>query len=844
MDCRINYNENGNIISVDTPTGERSQLFDRLASIVGKPKALDLYSLTQTEDFKQSQNIKKSKIVEANKRIVTNDFMSVVSSLGATVSEKPGYYKYTGENSSYYFKSLGNKNIELALLETPVEKRGQGFAKEALQSFVRSAGARGFTVALIVAPRDASTSVKGLNKLYSSVGFKFEDTDFEMVRRPLKSDKEAIQDSYKPTDLIILPSEPSVEDTINYASSTSNIVSVQEEIEIQNTLSSMSLTSYGQLIQMIDSNLVNEGVLVFTEDSLRNSGLYNDYEIQHILNSIDAQEKIRSIYQRLKASDNQTFDIDNKMFNVPTSKVNNLGKQEIVNPFIIEKEVTSIIAGKDLDVYLDDIPYDTIKNNYKTNPSFKAYLDKVAFNTRNLSSKKIENGELIDKTSNNNRDLFQKTLDLDSRDVLNPAIDYLNTISPNVWNSSLESIYKLLKDFNRKAINSGIDFLDIEDKAYTKSREEILGFIEGFQDLLNNPSENNMDYFFDTYTDFFDVKEEPIKETVETRNENNIYLDTEESEYYLFDNFNLIKESKNVYKQINPVADLEEAYNILLLNKDKIPSNIETLEELKSYVNELVNEYNNEDFEVSPTQLESMVVHKIYFNSQINTEFVVDKDAIAKYTTFTGDYDYLTTAFASDFYKRYITEKRANSPLFRNFYSNFDITDKGIVLKNNDPITINKVMFYVTEDLQNYNLISKNLNLPLTTDFVKEDITEMQFNREYAISNPKSVPKLIGEFAVVSPETIVVKDEVRPIIKTLNGLYEIDYQTSNNSFYNKLPNGDSNFNSFGQYNSKSNSSVDVKNYTNLDTKPLDFIQAKNFYSKAELQEINKKYFNC
>ena len=64
MDCRINYNQNGNILSVNTPTGERSQLFDRLASIVGSPKALDLYSLTQTQDFKQAQNIKKSRNIE------------------------------------------------------------------------------------------------------------------------------------------------------------------------------------------------------------------------------------------------------------------------------------------------------------------------------------------------------------------------------------------------------------------------------------------------------------------------------------------------------------------------------------------------------------------------------------------------------------------------------------------------------------------------------------------------------------------------------------------------------------------------------------------------------------
>lgn len=844
MGCRINYNQQGNIESVNTLTGERSQLFDRLASIVGAPKALDLYALTQTEDFKQSQNIKKSQIVEANKQITTKDFMSLINSLGAVVSDRPGYYKYVGENTDIYFKSLGNKNIELALIETPVEKRGKGYAKKTLNSFVKNAGTKGFFITLTISPRDVSTKEKGLIKLYKDAGFYFFKTNFEMYRDPLKSDKEAIKDDYKSSDLIVLPLEPSVEDTINYASSSTNIVSVQEEIELQNTLSKESLTSYAQLTQMIGSNLTNEGLLVFTESSLRNSGLYNEYEIQYILNSIEVQDKLRDLYQRLKSSDNYTFDVSNEMFNVETSKINSLGKQEILNPFTVENEVVSIIAGKDLNVYLDDIPYDSIKNNYNNIPSFKTYLDNIASNNRNISHKKIENGEIVDRTSNNNRELFEKTLDLDSRDVLNPVIDYLNTISPNVWDNSLESIYKLLKDFNTKAIKSGIDFLNIEDTAYIKSREEILGFLEGFQDLLNNPSENNLDYFFDTYTDFFDVVEEPLKRTVETKNENNIYLETEESEYYLFDNFNLIKESENVYKEIRPVEDLEEAYNILFLNKDKIPAEIQSIEDLKSYINNLVNNYNNEDFEISPTQLESMIVHKIYFNSNINTEFIVDKESELKYSNFNGDYDYLTTAFASDFYKNYITEKRKNSVIYKNFYSNFEINDKGIVLKSNDPITISKVMFYVTEDLQNYNLISKNLNLPITLDFIKEDITEMEFNREYAISYPKSVQKLKSDFAVISPETIVVRDEVRPIIKTLNGLYELDYQTSNNSFYNKLPVGNSNFNSYGQYRTKTQSSVDVRSFSDLDTKPLEFIEAKDYYTKSELQEINKKYFNC
>lgn len=846
MKCRINYNENGSVESITDEQGNRSPLFDNLSQAVGNEKARDIFALTETEEFKNIQSIKKSKIADNNKVIIANQTRDFADSIGAKRTDRLNSFVYSDGDVSLYFKPVyqGNKTIEAELIENKGE-RGKGLARKVFQKFVNEAGAQGFTITGVISPRDASTKESELKKFYKSLGFVNNGTDFEIIRKPLKSDKEAQTVESKPIkDVITFSVEPTMEEAITFATRKDNELSEQDQIDLTNSINSLGMSSYGELINKIEKSLLNNGVLVFTEDSLIRSGLYNKYETNYILNDINLQNEIRRIYQGLKNSENKIVESVNPLFVVKTSSINSFGKQNILNPYLVEKEVTQIIAGEDLNISLDRIPYDSVKNEYKNNLSSKQELDRISNNNRNIAQKTIEFGELVDKTTNNNRQLFEKTLDLGARNTLVPIVNLLSDVTPTVWQNSLDSVYAILKDFNKKAIQSGIDFLDLEDKTLTKTQNEILELLESFSDLLEKPSDNNMDYFFDVYSEFFSLENTPVQKTVETRQEDNIYLETNESELNLFKNHNLIRESENVYKEIETVTDTEEAYDILFENKDKFPESITTKEELKEYVNSLVNNYNTEEFDVNLSDLENMIIHKLYFNSEINTDKVTDKQAPIKFSAFNGNFEYLTKAFASDFYKEYIKEKRKNSEVFKNFYSNFDITDKGIVLKENDPITISKMEPYMTENIQMYNLISKNLNLPLYATQVSENLNEMEFKREYAISNPNTVPKLKGDFMVMSSETIAVRNEVEPIIKTPTGIYEIDYQAGDVAFYNKLPEGNSNFNSFGQYKIKTDSSLDLREYSEMEIRVEDFTKAKNFYSKKELEDINEKFFSC
>ena len=60
--CSIHYNQNNEVEYVESPNGERSVLFDELRTLFGAEKALDLYALTESEDFKYIQDLKNKPI--------------------------------------------------------------------------------------------------------------------------------------------------------------------------------------------------------------------------------------------------------------------------------------------------------------------------------------------------------------------------------------------------------------------------------------------------------------------------------------------------------------------------------------------------------------------------------------------------------------------------------------------------------------------------------------------------------------------------------------------------------------------------------------------------------------
>lgn len=799
LECRIVRDDNGIIEYIKTEEGARSILFDNLAQIVSKEMALELYALTETEEFKQLQSPRL--VVDTYKaRLGDKEINSIRASLRGKFPD------------SYALQILDNlqkakKNNDLVFDEIVNDLLDDGVTlNQVVQALVEEG--------LFNSVREAKSYLELIGGQESSGLFYF------FNRKP----------------------EPSLQSLITFATRKNSVLSEQQRADVENTIISLGFTTYGELLNVLRKVFVKEGVVVFDRLSMERSGFYNDYEINSIIGDIQLQESIRTTIEAMGNVEGDTIPSYDPLFVVSeTSKLNSLGKQVVSNPFIVEQQVLEEIAGTDVSQTIENIPHESIKNSYFSDPSVKSRLDKVASNVRRVAQKEIIGEELVDKTANRTKEVLQQVLDLANRQEILSKISYIQNISPNVWDSSKDSVYSILKDLNQSAIESGVDFLALEDAAFTKNRGEILDVLQRYRDVLLNPSDSTLSDFSEAYSEFFSVNNEPLSKLATTKNNDDIYLESDLTEYELFVRHGLLKKGNNIYSPIEVIDNLDEVYYLMAANTTLLPPGVNTEAELRDYVEQEVSNLDITDFNVDTDQLEKMILYKMYF--QIPTIQPMVNNNLNRYAQFNGDYDYLTEEYPSDFYKQLIKEKRKNSEVYQNFYRNFVITKNGIELINNDPITIQNIMKYASEELKQYNLLSKSLGLPVEENDVV-DLNEMIYNRQQAISNPDVVAKLNKDYTVLSPITIAVKDENSNFVRTPAGVFEIDYQLGNISFYNLLPKGNTKYNSFGLYRTKTQSDLNLNDFAYLQDKPEVFVESRNYYSQAELQKIDEKHFGC
>lgn len=634
--------------------------------------------------------------------------------------------------------------------------------------------------------------------------------------------------------------EPSVEQLLKFVNNNDVILKPEEITDIKNSTVSLGMSSTGQLFNKLKSTFVSKGLTVFDRKKMESSGVYNSYEIDSIISNPSIQNSIKKIIRGMNNIESEAISEYDSSFVVKEGSLNSLGKQNVKNPFKVEKEIISLIAGSDIEQTLDKIPFDSIKNDYYTKEEFKRVLDDLAASNRIIQEKEIVGGQLQDKPKNKVYDRLSKVMDFSNKDAIASKIDFLTGISDTVWNTTQNSVYSLLKDLNKSSISMGVDLNTIENDVYKKEPSFIKSFLTLYKDVVLSPSPETLRRFADSYTEFFELEGNATR-VAQTPRSYDIFLNTDLSEYQLFNDFGLIKKGDNIYTPVDIIENIDDVYATMAANTNLLPSSVTNEEELRNYVQQQLGSLDISDYEVEEEQMEKMVLYKMYFKSPFFSS--KEKDITQQFIQFNGDYNYYTQEYPSDFYKEYLREKKANTAIFKNYYSKFDITENGIELIENDPITVDNLMQYISEDMRQYNMVSKNLNLPLDT--IKDaDFNGMIYNRENAISNPNSIPKLNKDFTILSPITIAVKNETETFVRTPVGVFEIDYQIGNVTFYNILPKGDSKYNSLGMYKTKTDSDLNLNEYGFLQDNPESFIKAKNYYSQSELKKINKEHFGC
>ena len=220
-----------------------------------------------------------------------------------------------------------------------------------------------------------------------------------------------------------------------------------------------------------------------------------------------------------------------------------------------------------------------------------------------------------------------------------------------------------------------------------------------------------------------------------------VFLETNKTEEQLFEELDLLQtETENVYHRIERV-DFEQMKQALDLDK-----NISELQAYKDYFG----------YKESPTKKENL-----YQSAIIET-----------------DIEYLKDEFVADF----------NAEILKNpnheFYNKFEVNEKGISLKYNDPVSIAQIQAYLQDDvklgkeLADYSVISKNM--PNLKDAVSyEDRLLEAVNNRNLLKKPKIV-------SPVDRNTILVENETNEFLNYNGEVFQLKNKEGNSSVYMKI----------------------------------------------------------
>lgn len=156
------------------------------------------YTREQVQAIENAHNIPATNVKPSyeefaksiDNKTMTPQMSEAVQMMNAQSDPKvKGAFRIKNGNSYLAFTQRGNM-IELASIYTPKSDRGQGQARQLISEFTDTLDRIGATSVLMVDPRDAETTAKGLISFYESVGYRpteLFDSEmgiYEMERKP------------------------------------------------------------------------------------------------------------------------------------------------------------------------------------------------------------------------------------------------------------------------------------------------------------------------------------------------------------------------------------------------------------------------------------------------------------------------------------------------------------------------------------------------------------------------------------------------------------------------------------------------------------------------------------
>lgn len=951
-DCNWIKDKNGNILGAKDSNGEKSKLFQDLENTFGLEKAIEMYAVSQSDDFQEVatpftsttlSNIEaeilakeyESRITAIKEKDPTNywtvDIPSYENILDAAknnriVTTDGGMAMVSRDgNLAGLFKDDLNKKGVAPILEKKRIEIG-GIKKDNYDGYLTKIYQKsGFKVASRlafntgIAPKDWNQKLHGK----PDVVFMVYDPNNNLTIKEKSFNKDQYDEALEYRDSFVEEAkkfhpfykvkEPSLQSVTRFIAEQNENkepLTPNQKVDLQNFILAVGEYNPTKLINLFFND---EGLFEVNTKKLVNSGYYSQYEATKILDDIDLQNNIKNSLEALKNNVEELPIIDYKIDNV--EKVNNFtsfGKMQVLNPSIVEKELIQEVGGlskSEFDAKVQDLPYQNI-NKEKLFEEASQYVEAEVLTEKN--------GQITTKPTEDTEVLIEQTAKLTNNQEF---IDSLETSN-------------ITKEYEQAVLNNlGIDITGFSDMLFDAK------LVIALQEFAKSPNKQNTQILAQEYNRVFDKNISPKKEKIKGNKDLKSHVkleNTTKTEEQLFQDNNLLKTGENTYIKITQ-KPLEELYQ-------DVSTHFKEIKDLKGYVQDKIKK---SDF-INAENAEANYLYKMYFSlipitqtdvnyalnqiekgillwngditsaridlgiswtdirkgeadlkrgkinsvpatrlveaiikakreggyryklgtggeNQRTTTFVSLEDmerstneygltdteieelnreqereqkqvATKISSKFTGNYEYLTKDFVSDFYIASVKNK--NSDKWKNYYSNFGINEKGLYLINDDALSLQNIKIYADENLKQYSLLSKQL--PDLSE-VQEVEYNSQTRRDNAVNFPETIKDFNGELYKISNKELILKNTTDEFLKIGKDSYELVETQGELSHYVKLDKNDMDYNILGVKQSKTENKL--INYFYLNIKPNEFTTVKNYLTKEEKDNLEED-FNC
>jgi len=190
-------------------------------------------------------------------------------------------------------------------------------------------------------------------------------------------------------------------------------------------------------------------------------------------------------------------------------------------------------------------------------------------------------------------------------------------------------------------------------------------------------------------------------------------------------------------------------------------------------------------------------------------DFTVDSDVLEAMYMWKDFLGYKTKTISNEKPATIDIKEAINNPYKK-------VTWNGIELTSNDGITKAKSELYEEQKEEVETSYDDNLD-----------------KRKEALKNKNSVEKIKTDYTFVEDEVLMTKNNTEQFVRTPLGVFEQIYQEGNLTFYKEVLSEE-----------KNTSDIDYSKYFSMAVKPENIIEAKKYYTSAEIEDINNKHFNC